>query len=366
MSRIVPIITSYYDPKGLPPRCRVPQPSIFSFSTELTLKEVDPATFTLAATVGAHQYFTAAEAAGFFVPVVTTATLDTTDFTTPGFTDQAPSLEQTEASRVREALFGLRPMGTQNVKIADPQLAKTYGNEWGDSLYIIDNQYTRPDYNTSPNEQCASEYLHQRAAKLIIAGSQVYRQVPEPRVFVQVFDSHAGYIARSTQWENLSTRTGQDIDLYLRLFGEGFSDYNLPDSAPTCALVSLSEVAAVVQKLIAEAQDLQDCPDVHTTIGAMGEALTELELTVYTPEAFTPSGTAFPDRAVRLARHRAGVLVSELNSLYGIEGPWRSSQSAAPAEVLSSWLSELQELNAFCKTQGCDLFISQEDTTKLK
>lgn len=366
MSRIVPITTSYYDPKGLPPRCRVPQPSIFTFTTDLILKEVDPASFTLAATVGTRQYFTTAEAAGFFTPVTTTAELDNTDFTIPGFTDGSPSLDRVETSRVRETLFGMRPIGTQNVKVADPQLAKTYGNEWGDSLYIIDNQYTHTDCNTSPNEQCASEYLHQRAAELIIAGSQVYRQVPEPRVFVQVFDSHAGYIAHSTRWEHHSTRTGQDIDLHLRLIGEGFSNYNLPDSAPTCTLVSLSEAAAVVQKFIAEAQDLQGCPDVHKTIGAMSEALTGLELTIYTPEAFTPSATAFPDRAVRLARHRAGVLVSELNSHYGIEGPWRSSQITAPAEALSSWLSELQELNDFCKTQGRDLFISQEDTTQLK
>lgn len=362
----IDLTASYYDPKGLPPRCRVPQPSIFTVRTTADILEINPATFTLAATIGETNLFTTTAAPGFYVPCALTQDFWAADFVEAGLSGQVPREQRDKALNLRESLFELQGQHLSNIKIADPALAKVYGEDWGDVLYTLKSEKVWGE-DQDP-QQAVIEHLQGRAACLLIAGERVYRRIMEPRVLVQVSDYDSQYLIASTPAERFNRGQEQNLHLKLSLISQDswLRHYDTPASVPTDALVPLPGVGAVIEQLTNEIHSMSHCTNPVATIEAFRDEVAGLGVTVYAPDLFTPATLPFPSRKIRLARHRAAVLLGALAAKYGSDNPWSLSQIPAPAKTVSGWVEELEELGALCQREGVELFITEENTVSLK
>ena len=76
MALTINITASYYNHRGIPPRCRKEQPTYFTIRNAFTLTQAPADSFTLAATVRSSQYFTSDAVEGFYTPVADVADVD--------------------------------------------------------------------------------------------------------------------------------------------------------------------------------------------------------------------------------------------------------------------------------------------------
>lgn len=370
----IDLTASYYDPEGIPPRCRKPQPTYFTVRTPLEIQEVAEADLTLAARVkryhgGFDEYYTVAGREGFFILAGVAKELLDVDYSLGGsFANQTEQqkLDAFDAQMGGKGFFGLDQSRTyyHDVKIADAQLAKAYTGASGEHLLILAT-YGAGTFHPqgNPTDEQALEYLRFRASNLLIAGDYVYKRVAEPMVRVELNETtHNAPHIRHRPWDSgyrdkLEVKLSLVAPTYLPNPAAGKSQ---KETLFDYQLQPLTAVDALVEQFTAETMGLEGAlaedeahvqEDYRKQVEALG-------VTVHNPEAFSPA-VPVPARKVRAARHNLAVGVDELRNHYGAD--WESGKAGPmKAADLKNLLEVMAQAKATLEESGEALFLSRE------
>lgn len=378
MSIALNVTASFYDHKGIPPRCRKPQPTYFTVRTALEVVEVPAGSFSLAATIKGRnsspdQYFTSDALEGFYAPVADLSDVQRLDLEAGGIfgdTQGTLDLSPDATEELASALFGLNLSYVRETKIADKHLAHQFQDEWRDKIFTLPWGCLKDsEGREEPTEDRALAYLTERAGQLVASGSAIFRRVPEPRLLVQVTDNDSKYLAAWNRPDYLRPpRETQEIWPTLSICTGG----NLTNSEPTQVfdyqLRPLTDIQAIVGQFTEEMQALESAGEHETLIRKLPGIVADLGVTIYKPEAFTPA-PAFPSRLVRISRLRAGAIVDCLHASYGGVAHYMSrhdQKPPIPADVQADLLAELQELTALVEGESEPLFLPAERAVYLR
>lgn len=372
MALTLNVTASYYNHKGIPPRCRKEQPTYFTVRASFDLAQAPADSFTLAATIHHNQYFTSDAVEGFYIPVADVADVERLDLSTGGiFTDTEGSLDLSvdATKKLAESLFGLSLSRISDTKVADPTLRQQVKDTWKDRFFTLPVGAANDQQTVEPADANAQAYLAERAGQLVVAGATVFRRVPEPRLLVEVEDRDSQYLASWNRPDYMRPpRDTQDLRVELGVYPPGTSRFNDTGRVFDYQLRPLTDIVPIVEQFTEELRSLEDAGDTQRDIDKLMRSVGELGVTVYKPDAFTPA-PAFPSRLVRISRLRAGAIVDCLHASYGGVAYYMSrhdQKPPIPASVQADLLAELQELTALVEGEGEPLFLPAERAVYLR